>query len=89
MYSAYKSGRGKDPSQGWYKGELWFFDNYVIPLAQKLKECGVFGVASAECLDYAIKNRAEWEEKGGAIVEGFKEKFSQRSRRVLESNGER
>ena len=23
------------------QGELWFFDNYVIPLAKKLDECGV------------------------------------------------
>jgi 3'5'-cyclic nucleotide phosphodiesterase len=29
MYRAYESGRGdKDPSEGWYKGEIWFFDNY-------------------------------------------------------------
>lgn len=26
-----------DPSEGWYKGELWFFDNYIIPLAQKVR----------------------------------------------------
>jgi hypothetical protein len=25
-------------------GEIGFFDFYVIPLAKKLKECGVFGV---------------------------------------------
>jgi hypothetical protein len=43
MYLAYENGRSeKDPSEGWYNGELWFFDNYVIPLARKLKECGVF-----------------------------------------------
>ena len=43
MYLAYKMGRTqKDPSEGWYQGELWFFDNYVIPLGQKLEECGVF-----------------------------------------------
>lgn len=29
MYKAYKAGRSeKEPSVGWYKGELWFFDNY-------------------------------------------------------------
>ena len=29
MYKAYKDGRSpNDPSEGWYKGELWFFDNY-------------------------------------------------------------
>jgi hypothetical protein len=41
-------------SEGWYKVELWFFDNCVIPLAIKLKECGVFGVLSDEYVSYAI-----------------------------------
>jgi hypothetical protein len=69
MYVAYKMGRSpNDPSVGWYKGELWFFDNYVIPLAKKLDECGVFGVASDECLFSAIENRREWALKGESIV---------------------
>jgi 3'5'-cyclic nucleotide phosphodiesterase len=69
MYDAYKSGRStKDPLDGWYEGELWFFDNYVIPLAQKLRECNVFGVSCDEFLDYAKDNRMEWEEKGREIV---------------------
>jgi hypothetical protein len=45
-----------------------FFDNYVIPLARKLKECRVFGAASDECLNYALSNRTEWEAKGEKIV---------------------
>jgi hypothetical protein len=69
MYSAFSKGRAdKDPSLGWYKGELWFFDNYVIPLAKKLKDCGVFGVSSDEYLNYAVENRREWEKKGTKIV---------------------
>jgi hypothetical protein len=49
MYSAYTAGRtNTDPTNGWYDGELRFFDGYVIPLAKKLKECGVFGVSSDE-----------------------------------------
>jgi hypothetical protein len=77
LSAAYRSGRGgdKDPSIGWYQGELWFYDNYVIPLAKKLKECGVFGVASAECLTYAMDNRREWEAKGEAIVLRMVENF--------------
>ena len=72
MVSAYNTGRAdKDPSDGWYKGELWFFDNYVIPLAKKLDSCGVFGVSSDEYLSYAVSNRNEWESKGQKIVEGF------------------
>jgi hypothetical protein len=69
MYEAYASGRtDNDPSHGWYKGELWFFDNYIIPLANKLKDCGVFGVSSDEYLGYATNNRKEWEKKGKEIV---------------------
>mmetsp|Transcript_21694 Transcript_21694/g.53584 ORF Transcript_21694/g.53584 Transcript_21694/m.53584 type:complete len:1189 (-) Transcript_21694:77-3643(-) len=69
MTAAYKAGRLTfDPAEKWYEGEIGFFDNYVIPLAKKLKECGVFGVASDEYLNYAIENRREWEEKGQSFV---------------------
>ena len=51
MYTAYKQGRSQiDPSVNWYKSEIGFFDFYIIPLAKKLKECGVFGVSSGEYL---------------------------------------
>jgi hypothetical protein len=46
MYRAYKEGRlEKDPTEFWYNGEIRFFDYYIIPLAQKLKSCGAFGVS--------------------------------------------
>jgi hypothetical protein len=68
-YQAYKTGRAsEDPATNWYKGEIGFFDFYIIPLAKKLKECGVFGVSSDEYLNYAIKNRQEWEARGQEIV---------------------
>eukprot|EP00523_Entomoneis_sp_CCMP467_P017696 CAMPEP_0168809860 /NCGR_PEP_ID=MMETSP0726-20121227/3304_1 /TAXON_ID=265536 /ORGANISM="Amphiprora sp., Strain CCMP467" /LENGTH=1173 /DNA_ID=CAMNT_0008861859 /DNA_START=128 /DNA_END=3649 /DNA_ORIENTATION=- len=69
MFESYLTGRSeKDPSAGWYQGELGFFDNYIIPLAKKLKNCGVFGVASDEYLNYAVENRREWADKGEEIV---------------------
>ena len=56
MHLAYEAGRmGADPATFWYEGEIKFFDNYVIPLANKLKECNVFGVSSDEYLNYASK----------------------------------
>lgn len=65
LYKAYKQGRSEtDPSANWYKGEIGFLDFYVIPLAKKLKQCGVFGVSSDEYLNYAEKNRREWELRG-------------------------
>jgi len=80
MYGAYHNNRLEtDPSEGWFEGELWFFDNYVIPLASKLNECGVFGVSSDEFLTYAQANREEWERKGKDIVEDMKNEFDERS----------
>ena len=58
-----------------WKGELWFYDNYVIPLAKKLDECSVFGVASDEGLNYALANRQEWSDKGEEIVKEMLERY--------------
>jgi hypothetical protein len=74
MYLAYQTGRSEtDPSEFWYKGEMGFFDFYIIPLAKKLKDCGVFGVSSDEYLNYAMKNRKEWEVRGLEVVAEMKE----------------
>jgi hypothetical protein len=86
LYQAYKNGRSaKDPSEGWYNGELWFFDNYVIPLARKLEECGVFGVASDECLNYALENRKEWAVKGKEVVKEMVEQFKKSQKASVNS----
>jgi hypothetical protein len=71
-YKAYLEGRAdSDPAETWYTGEIGFFDFYIIPLAKKLQNCGVFGVSSDEYLSYALQNRREWEERGEEIVQGM------------------
>ena len=76
MYTAYQQGRlDKDPSVSWYMGEQGFFDFYVIPLAKKLATCGVFGVSSDEYLQYAQRNREEWEQKGQELVAMYLHKY--------------
>lgn len=78
MYRAYTDGRSKrNPAEFWYEGEIGFFDFYIIPLAKKLEDCGVFGVSSDECLTYALTNRAEWEAKGKEVVESMVDKIRQ------------
>jgi hypothetical protein len=68
-YQAYLDNRAEsDPSTNWYKGEIGFFDFYIIPLAKKLKDCGVFGVSGDEYLQYAQNNRREWEQRGQEVV---------------------
>jgi len=86
LYTAWKAGRmGADPTNFWYEGELKFFDGYIIPLAKKLKDCGVFGVSSEECLNYAVENRREWEAKGQQIINELVASYQQREREEAEA----
>ena len=79
-YQAYVDGRAeKNPAEFWYKGEIGFFDFYIIPLTKKLKDCGVFGVSSDEYLNYATKNRSEWEVRGQEIVAEMVELVKQKA----------
>lgn len=69
LYNAHKAGRMEaNPAEFWVKGEVGFFDFYIIPLAKKLGECGVFGVSGDEYLNYAMNNRAEWLQKVSEAV---------------------
>jgi hypothetical protein len=78
-YDAFVKGRSLvDPTDTWYQGELNFFDYYIIPLATKLKECGVFGVAGAEYLQYAKNNRLEWESRGQQCVNDMKARANEK-----------
>ena len=52
----------------------------VIPLAKKLKTCGVFGVSSDEFLNYATQNRQEWIKKGEALVAEMIEKIEKETK---------
>ena len=70
-----------------HTGEIGFFDFYIIPLAKKLKECGVFGVSSDEYLNYAIQNRDEWEACGEKVVADMVEKVN-RVWTEIEATGE-
>lgn len=76
MYRAFLDGRtDKDPSESWFEGEIGFFDFYIIPLAKKLGDCGVFGLSGEECLTNARANRMEWEQKGRGIVKDYVTSF--------------
>jgi hypothetical protein len=75
MYKTYLNGLAdKDPSEDWYQSEIGF-DFYIIPLAKKLTGCGVFGVASAEYLNYATVNKDEWKVKGKEEIAGYLQKI--------------
>jgi hypothetical protein len=67
--AAYQGGRGHlNPADYWYDGELAYFDDCVLPLARYLRDSRIFGVSSEELVNYALRNREEWERKGQEIV---------------------
>lgn len=69
MSVAYREGRSEtDPSDGWYRGEMFFYDKHIIPLAQRLQESGMFGAAADAMLNNALNNRNTWCERGQQIL---------------------
>jgi hypothetical protein len=79
-YRAYLSGRcTNDPSQTWYEDELSLFKSRMLPLAQSLGACGVFGAVSDEYMNYADQNLRVWEQKGKEMVQGYLFKYSQKA----------
>jgi hypothetical protein len=66
--SSKSDGSARNLLESWYEQEVLFFDTCVIPLAQKLKECGAFGAVSDAVLDYAQENRTAWATTGRDIV---------------------
>eukprot|EP00980_Cylindrotheca_fusiformis_P014859 scaffold4056_cov115-Cylindrotheca_fusiformis.AAC.3 len=79
MYQAFHQGRAdNDPSKSWYKSELAFFDKFVIPLATRLRDCGVLGESGNECLTNAKENRKKWADRGKRIVQTMLEEFSRK-----------
>jgi len=71
-YEAFLQGRAEeDPTETWYEDELQLFDSFVIPLAKKLKDCGVFRLIDSNdsLLDYAVRNRTQWATEGRVAVD--------------------
>ena len=82
-YHAYQNGRfGKNdgkvnPAEYWYEDQLQFFDSFVIPLAEKLRD-GLELSDSDEFLDYAILNRDQWQDDGEELVREMAETLENR-----------
>lgn len=73
-HEAYLKGRSSsNPADNWYEAELGFLDNFIVPMAQRLKDSlgGAFGVPSEEYVMYAMANRREWELKGKEMVQHY------------------
>jgi hypothetical protein len=65
LWAAQVQCRGPDCLGQWFEGQISFFDKYIFPLAQRLKQCGVFGSLGSLFYENASLNRERW------MIEGY------------------
>ena len=75
-YKSYDDARTEtDPCLYWYKSELMYLDEFVIPLCKRMQQLGVFGSTADECLAFAMSNKTMWMERGGELVVSMLNKY--------------
>lgn len=76
---AYVDGRGDSPQNGWFQNQIGFLDFYLLPLARKLDDMGVFGDAKGAIFAVNVEeNRERWTREGmsltaAIVIEGEKQ----------------
>ncbi len=69
LYAAFTVGRSDaEPSDDWYQNQLGFYTLYVIPLAEKMRQCKAFGTLRGEWVNNANLIRDRWEREGEQIT---------------------
>ncbi len=76
LWEAKCSKRGPDCLGHWFEGQISFFDNYIFPLAERLKQCGVFGELGSIFYENACANRQLWIDEGHNLCQEMHRKAS-------------
>lgn len=80
LRAAYVKKRGTDPETRWFENQIGFLESYLLPLAHRLDDTGVFGERKGEQFAAnVIANRDKWLTEGlevaQQIVQEGAEKF--------------
>jgi hypothetical protein len=57
---AYQAKRGGDPQYRWFENQIGFLESYLLPLAHRLEDTGVFGKAGPDFGRIVEDNRDTW-----------------------------
>jgi hypothetical protein len=69
LRKAYVDGRGDSPQNGWFRNQIGFLDAYLLPLARKLDDAGVFGdTKGAVFAENVEENRERWTREGMSLT---------------------
>ncbi len=84
VFAAYQSGHApKNPADYWYQGELTFFDEVILPLANRIRESGFFGDDVEEFVTSATSNRQEWKLKGKDMIAEYQAELKNNGGKTL------
>lgn len=63
---AYVAGRGSNnPQERWFENQIGFLESYLLPLARRLEDTGVFGEEAGQKFSAIVEqNRDLWLVKG-------------------------
>ncbi len=76
LWSAKVHKRGPDCLDKWFDGQISFFDKYIFPLAERLKQCDVFGELGSSFYENANLNRERWMVEGQELCRKMHENAS-------------
>ena len=62
---AYTADRGSDPKEKWFENQIGFLESYLLPLARRLEDTGVFGENLGQIFAATVEaNRDRWFTEG-------------------------
>lgn len=69
LKKAYVQGRGDDPQGGWFTNQIGFIEAYLLPLARKLDDTGVFGDARGSIFAEIVEeSKDRWMREGASLT---------------------
>jgi hypothetical protein len=58
---AYVAKRGFDPQEKWFENQIGFLESYLLPVARRLEDTGVFGEEKGQIFAATVEaNRDKW-----------------------------
>jgi hypothetical protein len=70
LRKAYVEERGIDPETRWYENQIGFLESYLLPLARRLEDTGVFGEELGQLFATIVEaNRDQWIQEGQDVTE--------------------
>jgi hypothetical protein len=69
---AYVQGRGEDPQNGWFSNQIGFLEGYLLPVARRLDDTGVFGDTIGAMFAQGVEdNRDRWTRDGMSLTQSI------------------